>query len=53
MEHALTIARSRAGSGRHDVFSTDGQLERLKLLLLDDDRHFFPDYSRCFWRAGR
>src|SRR5258705_12132741 len=28
-----------------DVFSTDGQLERLKLRLLDDDRRFFPDYS--------
>jgi osmoprotectant transport system permease protein len=28
-----------------DVFSTDGQLERLKLKLLADDRRFFPDYS--------
>src|SRR5262249_6307493 len=28
-----------------DVFSTDGQLERLHLRLLQDDRHFFPDYS--------
>jgi osmoprotectant transport system permease protein len=28
-----------------DVFSTDGQLERLKLRLLADDRRFFPDYS--------
>ena len=28
-----------------DVFSTDGQLERLQLRLLDDDRRFFPDYS--------
>jgi glycine betaine/choline ABC-type transport system substrate-binding protein len=28
-----------------DVFSTDGQLERLRLRVLDDDRGFFPDYS--------
>src|SRR5258708_31693464 len=28
-----------------DVFSTDGQLERLRLRLLEDDRRFFPDYS--------
>ena len=28
-----------------DVFSTDGQLERLQLRLLEDDRRFFPDYS--------
>ena len=46
MEHALTY---RAIAARQvdlmDVFSTDGQLERLQLVLLDDDRHFFPDYS--------
>jgi osmoprotectant transport system permease protein len=28
-----------------DVFSTDGQLERLRLRILQDDRRFFPDYS--------
>ena len=46
MEHALTY--SALASGRVDlidVFSTDGQLERLELTLLADDRRFFPDYS--------
>jgi osmoprotectant transport system permease protein len=28
-----------------DVFSTDGQLERLRLQILQDDKRFFPDYS--------
>jgi osmoprotectant transport system permease protein len=46
MEHALTY--SALASGRVDVidvFSTDGQLARLDLTLLVDDRRFFPDYS--------
>src|ERR1700675_1193661 len=46
MEHALTYRALAAGQvDVMDVFSTDGQLERLKLRLLDDDRRFFPDYS--------
>jgi osmoprotectant transport system permease protein len=46
MEHALTY-RAIAGGDVDvmDVFSTDGQLERLRLRLLEDDRRFFPDYS--------
>jgi osmoprotectant transport system permease protein len=46
MEHALTY-RAIAGGDVDvmDVFSTDGQLERLKLRILKDDRGFFPDYS--------
>ena len=46
MEHALTY--SALASGRVDmidVFSTDGQLARLDLALLADDRRFFPDYT--------
>jgi osmoprotectant transport system permease protein len=46
MEHALTYPA--LASGRVDVidvFSTDGQLERLELTLLADARRFFPDYS--------
>jgi osmoprotectant transport system permease protein len=46
MEHALTYAA--LASGRVDVidvFSTDGQLARLDLTLLVDDRRFFPDYT--------
>jgi osmoprotectant transport system substrate-binding protein/osmoprotectant transport system permease protein len=46
MEHALTYRAVASGQvDVMDVFSTDGQLERLRLRLLEDDRHFFPDYS--------
>ena len=46
MEHALTYRAIASGEvDVMDVFSTDGQLERLHLKLLQDDRHFFPDYS--------
>ena len=54
MEHALTYRAIASGEvDIMDVFSTDGQLERLKLRLLDDDRRFFPDYSAVLLRAGR
>jgi len=46
MEHALTYPALAAGRvDVIDVFSTDGQLARLDLVLLADDRHFFPDYT--------
>jgi osmoprotectant transport system permease protein len=46
MEHALTYAALAAGRvDVIDVFSTDGQLARLDLALLADNRHFFPDYT--------
>src|SRR3984893_2598087 len=46
MEHALTYRAIVTGEVNvMDVFSTDGQLERLRLRLLSDDRGFFPDYS--------
>ena len=46
MEHALTYRALDAGEvDLIDVFSTDGQLERLRLQILEDDRAFFPDYS--------
>ncbi|HXU90197.1 MAG TPA: glycine betaine ABC transporter substrate-binding protein [Methylomirabilota bacterium] len=46
MEHALTYPALVSGRvDVIDVFSTDGQLARLDLALLRDDRGFFPDYS--------
>src|SRR6266478_3463274 len=46
MEHALTYRAIVSGEIEiMDVFSTDGQLERLRLRVLEDDRRFFPDYS--------
>lgn len=46
MEHALKY--QALASGRVDlvdVFSTDGRLARDDLVLLEDDRRFFPDYA--------
>ena len=46
VEHALAYRALVSGDvDVVDVFSTDGQLERLRLRLLEDDRRFFPDYS--------
>src|SRR6266550_3602526 len=43
MEHALTYPALAGGRvDVIDVFSTDGQLVRLDLVLLADDRRFFP-----------
>src|SRR2546429_2942406 len=46
MEHALTYRALVNGDvDIMDIFSTDGQLERLRLRILQDDRRFFPDYA--------
>jgi osmoprotectant transport system permease protein len=46
MEHALTYRALASGEiDVMDVFSTDGQLARLRLTLLADDRGFFPEYA--------
>jgi osmoprotectant transport system permease protein len=46
MEHALTYPALTSGRvDVIDVFATDGQLARLELVLLADDRGFFPDYA--------
>src|SRR5207249_315183 len=46
MEHALTYQAVASGHvDVIDVFSTDGQLARFDLVVLEDDRHFFPDYA--------
>jgi len=46
VEHALAYRALVSGDVEViDVFSTDGQLERLRLRLLEDDQRFFPDYS--------
>ena len=46
MEHALTYEALAAGKvDVIDVFSTDGKLEKLDLVILEDDRRFFPAYE--------
>lgn len=45
MEHSLTYEGLTAGEiDVIDIYSTDGKLEKLDLVLLGDDRRFFPDY---------
>jgi osmoprotectant transport system substrate-binding protein/osmoprotectant transport system permease protein len=45
MEHALTYPAIHEGKlDVTDAYSTDGDLKKFDLVLLDDDRHFFPAY---------
>jgi osmoprotectant transport system permease protein len=45
MEHALTYAAIDKGKiDVTDAYSTDGDLKKFKLVLLEDDRRFFPSY---------
>src|SRR2546427_2590533 len=46
IEHPLTYQAVASGHvDVIDVFSTDGQLARFDLVVLEDDRHFFPQYA--------
>lgn len=46
IEHALAYRAIVSGEvAVIDIFSTDGQLERVRLQILADDRGFFPDYA--------
>jgi osmoprotectant transport system permease protein len=45
MEHALTYAAIRDETlDVTDAYSTDGDLKKFDLVLLEDDRRFFPSY---------
>jgi osmoprotectant transport system substrate-binding protein/osmoprotectant transport system permease protein len=45
MEHALTYPAIHEGKlDVTDAYSTDGDLKKFDLVLLDDDHHFFPAY---------
>jgi len=53
MEHVLTYPALTSGRvDVIDIFSTDGQLARLDLLTLADDRQFFPDYTAVLLARG-
>ncbi len=46
LEHALAYEAMAGGSiDVMDVYTTDAQIERLGLVVLDDDRVFFPRYD--------
>jgi osmoprotectant transport system permease protein len=45
MEHALTYGGIKEGKiDVTDAYSTDGDLKKFNLVLLEDDRRFFPGY---------
>src|SRR5260370_9100574 len=45
MQHALTYSPIPAGKPNvTDAYSTDGDLQKFDLVLLEDDRRFFPAY---------
>jgi len=49
MEYALMYKAIEAGEV--DViaaYSTDSRIKKLNLVILEDDKGFFPDYSACF-----
>jgi osmoprotectant transport system permease protein len=53
MEHALMYPALVAGQvDVVDVFSTDGQLARLDVVVLADDQRFFPDYAAVLLARG-
>ncbi|MEO0345665.1 MAG: glycine betaine ABC transporter substrate-binding protein [Pseudomonadota bacterium] len=51
IEHGLAYeALASGGADLTDAYSTDGELSRADLVLLDDDRAFFPRYD-AVWLA--
>ncbi|MGC3945496.1 MAG: glycine betaine ABC transporter substrate-binding protein [Chryseolinea sp.] len=45
MEHGLAYAAVRANKiDVTDAYSTDGEINYYDLIVLEDDRHYFPDY---------
>jgi osmoprotectant transport system permease protein len=48
MDPGLTYLAARQGKADViDGFSTDGRIPAFHLMILDDDRHFFPPYHAC------
>lgn len=46
LEHGLAYQALREGKiDVTDAYSTDGEIEKYNLVLLNDDLHFFPDYQ--------
>jgi osmoprotectant transport system permease protein len=54
LEHGLAYqALMENNIGLTDAYSTDGEIPQYNLQLLEDDRHFFPDYQAVsFYRAS-
>lgn len=54
LEHGLAYQALQDGSiDITDAYSTDGEIDRYDLVLLEDDRSFFPQYEAVsFYREG-
>jgi osmoprotectant transport system substrate-binding protein len=44
---AIYAATAQGACNFGEIFTTDGRIKALNLKVLQDDRHFFPDYSMC------
>lgn len=53
MDHSLAYRGLEAGSiGAMDLYATDAEIEYYDLVILDDDRNYFPRYDAVvLWRA--
>ena len=48
MEVGLTFEAIEQGEVQiAEVFSTDGKLKKYNLVVLEDDKNFFPPYNLC------
>ena len=44
---AIYAATAQGQCNFGEIFTTDGRIQALNLKVLQDDRHFFPNYSLC------
>ncbi|MGN6131703.1 MAG: glycine betaine ABC transporter substrate-binding protein [Nocardioidaceae bacterium] len=44
---AIYAATDKGACNFGEIFTTDGRIKALNLLVLKDDHHFFPNYSVC------
>jgi osmoprotectant transport system substrate-binding protein len=44
---AIYAATDKGACNFGEIFTTDGRIKALNLLVLKDDNHFFPNYSVC------
>lgn len=53
IEHALAYEAMQNGQlDGTDVYTTDGEIERSRLVLLEDDLDYFPEYRAAFFARG-
>ena len=49
LDHGLAYEAIAAGQiDAMDIYSTDAKIEKYRLRVLEDDKHYFPDYAAVF-----